>query len=33
MELGNYLYLLYREPEMLQRARTAVRESIDRRLA
>lgn len=33
MELGNYLYLLFHEPEMLQRARTAVRESIDRRLA
>ena len=33
MELGNYLYLLYGQPAMLQRARTAVRESIDRRLA
>lgn len=33
MELGNFLYLLYRDPNMLQRARAAVRESIERRLA
>lgn len=31
MELGNHLYVLYHDPEMLERARTAVRESIDRR--
>lgn len=31
LELGNYLYMLYREPEMLERSRIAVREAIHRR--
>lgn len=31
LELGNYLYMLYREPEMLKRSRTAVRDAIARR--
>jgi hypothetical protein len=31
LELANYLYLLYRDPGLLERGRTAVRESIDRR--
>jgi hypothetical protein len=31
LELANYLYLLYRDPEILERERTAVRESMDRR--
>ncbi len=31
LELGNFLYMLYREPEMLERSRTAVRDAIDRR--
>lgn len=33
LELGNYLYVLFREPYILQQARTTVRETIDRRLA
>lgn len=31
LELGNYLYILYRDPEILKRVRRAVRRSIDGR--
>lgn len=33
LELGNYLYMLYRDTGALQQARTAVSGAIDRRLA
>lgn len=33
LELGNFLYVLYRDPSMLERAHHAVQEAIGRRLA